>query len=1349
MNAAVWPMRALLALLIVSGMVSPAPGQTNRGSIAGTVTDPHGGAIVGASVTIINAGTNQTTRVKTSSTGSYTTTDLEPVLYSIEVEAPGFKKELIRDVKVDTASITTTDVHMQVGQTNQTVSINADTPLVNADESAPGTTIAKAEIEDAPLADRFVLSLALTVPNVSGMTTSEEVGVFQTTISPGVGLNMNGSRPGEGAFLADGVNNTGVGMSRAVVTFSPDTVQEFKVSTSNFSAEYGATGGGVVNVTTRSGTNQFHGTFAWYNRNPLYNAIPFTDSSVRPPSQLKVNNGVATFSGPIWIPKLYHGRNKSFFFFAVEPKYRYDGVNQTSIVPTAAQRTGDLSNTVNVNGTYVPLSVAQQFGLAYTPVILYNQFAQVGNQFTQLASPAAGQTYTPFPNNVIPASTLDPTSQKILAQGMPPAGTWFLNSGVPQNFSYFRSVKSVNDQITLRLDHRLSDKNSLYGRWTTVPNRGDRPRGFFGDSSVNQYPTWYSASQQGLIGNTYIFTPTLVNDLRLNVLRGNYTQTNAPPWQTQNWSTQLGLPAVTQGGVPLFNFSTGGMFAVGQNNITGNGDLSLRVETSYNIADTLTWNRGNMSIKFGTDLRRMLLNQQDQAYATSGSYRFQNTLTNSGGSNATGGWDYATFLLGVPNSVSLQSSVIPYYYRWSTPAFFVQDDWKVTPNFTLNLGLRYSIDFPRTEKYNDQAVIDPSLAITVLMPAQLLNTNGTPYTGLPSSLIPTTTLEPVLAFVGKGGRSPYLYPPDYKEFQPRAGFAWRPKIFGLNSGERAFVLRGGYGLTNLPVTGNNRTPNPDFSQSAQTYSTTSGQTNPAYVMRLSSNPPVLTPQPAPVALLPANGIVTDALAYQSTAYEIAPNFRTPYSQSWSLSIQKELTRNMVLEVGYQGNKGTHLFFPALNNNLVPFNVGQQVDALNVNLRTVTVQDPLGRRVNPFNPNSAIINVPLGSALAPYAGFTQLYERYLSEANSIRHAGYISLQRRFQNNLTVRVNYTFQKTITDASDNGLCTDCMQGSQIWTQISYGATYAQERSVAAFNQPHVISSTFTYQFPFGRGETFLSNAPRWLNTIVGGWKLSGVGTMMSGTPFVTTIYDDNGLGTVNAGSGQTVVRANIVPGVPLKNPNWSSSCEYGPACGPYLNPAAFERPPQGQLGDAPSVLPWVYAPMQKNLDLSLIKNINFGEKHQKTIQLRLDAFNALNYRGFRISGTNSFNSAYIVNAPSTADLTTAAYNTWATAWDAAHPNDQAPLQVSGQPNNPTYQQVVNLTAAPRAANGGVLPTTFYSVPLPANLAGLSTNSFDIRTLNGLKDYQLRSVYNTSWATLSDPANARYLQISVRFTF
>jgi hypothetical protein len=251
------------------------------------------------------------------------------------------------------------------------------------------------------------------------------------------------------------------------------------------------------------------------------------------------------------------------------------------------------------------------------------------------------------------------------------------------------------------------------------------------------------------------------------------------------------------------------------------------------------------------------------------------------------------------------------------------------------------------------------------------------------------------------------------------------------------------------------------------------------------------------------------------------------------------------------------------------------------------------------------------------------------------------------------------------------------------------------------------------------------------------------------VATLYDNNELGAVNAGSGNTVVRMDMVPGVPLRNPTWSNACEYGAACGPYANPAAFMRPPYGQIGNAPSVLPWLYAPFRKYLDMSLMKSFAFGERRKKVVQFRADAFNVLNYRGFSQSANNSFSGAYVLNAPSTADLSVALYNAWATAWDAAHPSDQAPLQVSGQPNNATYQQVVNITAQPRAANGGVLPVNFYSIPLPSNFAADTVNSFDIRTVTGLKDYQLRSVYNTSWGTLSDLQNARYLQLSIRITF
>jgi hypothetical protein len=229
--------------------------QTNKGSISGTVTDPQGAAIPGVSVTITNAGTNQTVKLTTSDNGTFSASLLDPVIYTISAEAKGFKKAIVQNIKVDTASSTSANIILEVGSEINTVTVEADAPLINAEDGAAGSVINNRQIVDLPLGDRFVLGLALTIPNVSGQTTTEEVGLFQTSVAPGAGLNVNGSRPGETTFLADGANNTGVGVARAVVNFSPDTVQEFKVSTSNFSAEYGGTGGGIVNVTTKSGTN--------------------------------------------------------------------------------------------------------------------------------------------------------------------------------------------------------------------------------------------------------------------------------------------------------------------------------------------------------------------------------------------------------------------------------------------------------------------------------------------------------------------------------------------------------------------------------------------------------------------------------------------------------------------------------------------------------------------------------------------------------------------------------------------------------------------------------------------------------------------------------------------------------------------------------------------------------------------------------------------------------------------------------------------------------------------------------------------------------------------------------------
>src|SRR6266536_3275582 len=323
----------LIAMILFGAVV--ALGQTNKGGISGTVIDANGGAVPGATVSITNLGTNQVQTVTTSDTGSFTVQSLDPVTYSITVEAPGFKKALVETVKVNTATTATANVILEAGAVSESVLITAESALINTESGTATQTITARQIQDVPLNNRSVLDLAVTAPNVSGDAGSEDPSATGDQPVPGFNLNVNGGRSGSTAILADGVNNTGVGIARAVVSFTPETVQEFTVQSSAYSAEYGNTGGGTINITTKSGTNDFNGVALWYHRNPKFNATPFTiGTAPRPHNNLRYNQVSVTIGGPIFLPKpgeggkaFYNGKNKSFFFFAYEPRWRQDFVS--------------------------------------------------------------------------------------------------------------------------------------------------------------------------------------------------------------------------------------------------------------------------------------------------------------------------------------------------------------------------------------------------------------------------------------------------------------------------------------------------------------------------------------------------------------------------------------------------------------------------------------------------------------------------------------------------------------------------------------------------------------------------------------------------------------------------------------------------------------------------------------------------------------------------------------------------------------------------------------------------------------------------------------------------------------
>jgi hypothetical protein len=1312
------PSRLAAVILLVT---ASAFAQTNRGSIAGTVTDKSGSAVPGANVVVTNQGTNEVFRTKTSESGAFTVPNLDPVSYRVEIAAEGFKTALVESVKVDTASTASVNIPLETG------SVKTETPMLNTESGVSGQTVTQAQIENSPLVNRSVLDLALTVPNVTGDANSEDYSFTSGAAVPGYNMSVNGGRLGSSMMMADGVNNTGVGIARSVVSFSPETVQEFTVQTNSFSAEFSRSGGGIINTTTKAGTNEYHGSALWYQRNPATNAAPYTTAtSNRPVSDTRSNQFSLAVGGPVRIPKVYNGTNKTFFFAAYEPRYLTDHQTGYGTVPTDAMRGGDFSNTVRVNSdgndsSPVPASVAALFpGVVTSDATLYQHFGVNGNQFTTLPAPGSNATYVPLPGNIIPKNMLDPVSQNLLQYVPKSNSAWFLSpSGNLSNLVIQRNLTNNYQRYTARIDQVVSDKNHLNFRITSVPSIAQVNYGIPANGSTGNY-SW---GKQLMAADTHIISASIVNDLRLNYTRGRFSGTFASQYDAktgENLSLENGLPSLTTGGLPSMAIGLGTYGGIG----AGGSTLGDNVEERYNIADAVYISHGAFSIRAGVDLTHELLNTVNYYEAAGGVYAFRNYQTNStGASSAPGGIQFASFLLGVPNQVTMYSALLPYYYRWNSGAAWVQNDWKATSHLTLNLGLRYQLQLPRTEKFDHQGSFLPQLAQQVTLPQPLTLLTGQTIT---SALVPPFGMD------GMGGRSRYLWPADYRDFEPRFGFAYAPHIFGLDG---KLIVRGGYGLSHSPLNGQNRVPMPAFSSS----STSPTTANPANAMRLSSNPPVVQAQTWDQVLqgmqLPSNGLITNgSINMTSQGFAISGNMKTPYSQSWNLTLAYQATSNGVLEIAYVGNKGTHLFMPSTNQNATSIDYVNALQANNQN-PTTTVADPLGR----LGTNGKVLTVQQGTLASTYLGFVNLYTRWDASADSIRHAAYISYVQRARHGLTLTTNYTFGKSIDDASDSGADAGITSVAKTIAggSTNFGGTRALDRSVSTFDVKHSFVASFMYEVPVGRRRALFGAMPKGLNAIFGEWDLAGIERLRSGAPFMPVLHDNNGLGDNSSGSEYSL-RPDIVSGVPVVNPLWRSSCPLTNLCEPFVNPAAFERPALGELGNAPRTIDGARGPMQNYFDASVQKNFSFKEGKAR-LQFRVDLLNAFNHPLFAMPTGYGGNSSFMA-LPSSSPITAAQYDSWAAA------NNQ-PLSATpaGQAN---LTQVQNLVIGSRNAKGA-LPANFFTVPLPQGFASAGLNSFNITTMNGYKLYALKNAYSNTFGVLNSKGIPRYIQFGLKFYF
>jgi hypothetical protein len=1347
-------MRRLIAVLFLGSLALPA--QTNRGAIVGTITDQSQAVVPGAAITVTNIGTNETRRLKTAGNGLFSVLDLEPVNYRLEIEAAGFKRSILPNVKVDTGQTTTANVSLETGSVETKVTVTTEAPAIDTHSGVTSSTVTERQIQDAPLLNRSVLDLAMTLPNVAGDAGSEDPVLSTVTPCPGCNLSLGGGRPLSTLLLADGANNTGVSLARTIVSFSPETVQEFTVQTSAFSAEFGTTGGGVVNATTKSGTNELRGTVLWYNRNPRFAAGPYTMATqYRPLPTLKYNQFSLAAGGPVVIPKVYKGRNRTFWFAAIEPRYRRDRLDQYGVVPTDAMRNGDFSGMVNTVSGWLPQSVVDRFRSVAPSAVasagestLYNNYDMVGTQFTKANLPAGQTSYLPFPCNVIPKSMLDASALKTLPYIAKASDFYLDGNGYIADIFGPRLLSQDETRYTARVDHAIADSNRIYGRFTATPIVKLQTTPI---SPTNGFAI-YSWGAQAMIADTHMISATTFNDLRLNYTRGKFSQTLSPEYDVrtgQNLNTLLGLPSLSKGGLPALQglfisrargSGTGGGSgnSIGTANPVGANDNR---EERYALTDIVYRTSGKMSWKIGGDYSRSLQNVIPLYGTYGGIYPFAATQTNSNGAGSgTGGHIFASFLLGVPNgNVTLATAQVPYYYRWTSGAAFVQNDWKVAPNLTLNLGLRWSLQMPRSEKYNHQGVFRPDLAKTYPLP--------TPLT-LATGQVVTSATVPPFAFSGLGNNSRYLTPPQYRDFEPRFGFAWQPKF--LTS--RRMVIRGGYGLAHTPIGGFSQMPQPGFGATTPFASATpSGTALPQYVMRLGSNPPQLTPRTPTQAIYGSNNPPSDGLVYLGSLYylgllptasapasggfAVSQNYRTPYVQNWNFTLSWQATPSTSVEVAYTGAMGIHLFMS--QEDLNPINSDVVTAQLAQNLNTVsTISDPLGR----VDPNTGrVMAVQYGHLGSPYLGFSSLYQWFDSAGNSIRHAGYVSVVRRASRGLTFNANYTYGKSIDTGSSGGVDNNVLSAvnGQVRGQVVFGGTRQMDRSVSTYDQRHVIHGSAIYDLPFGRGQRFLNGAWRPVRMAVEGWSMSWLLRFNSGFPYTVYLTDSNQLGDAVYSA-----RPNITPGEPIVNPLWSRNCPISNSCQPYLNPAAFQRPPVGRFGNAPRTLDYARGPFQHYADFSLQKNFKLGESGKRRVQIRVDALNLFNHPTFAVY-PNNYGGAQFMSAPSTGTLTTAAYNTWATY------NNQPQYSATvGSPGYSQYNQIVNMVNAQRNRLSA-LPADFFTVPLPTNFFGTNANAFDIRTLGGYKLYQLRTSYVANFGDLYNNGTPRYVQFGLKFYF
>jgi hypothetical protein len=1166
----------------------PSFAQSDRGTITGTISDPAGAVVANAQIEARNAQTGAVYPVASSATGNYTIVEMPAGTYELTVTVPGFKKFVRPGLIVQAAQTIRVDAMLDVGNATESVTVNAEAPLLKTESGELSQTVEGQVMDALPLLEVGQDSSGVRNPYaIVALLPGAYYTPVSTTFTTGPTVRINGGYTSSETFLVEGMDGTNL-MAQAInqqTAPGMDAVQEWTVQTSNYSAEFGQAGSSVHNVTMKSGTNQYHGTAYDYFQDEFLNAgQPFTvetgspNEHVRP--EVRRNDYGVTMGGPIIIPKLYDGRNKTFFFFNWE-QYLNTTVQLPAAesIPTAAYRQGNFSAAILAAGSANlgtdPLGRPIIANTIYDPA-------------TRQAAPNGQIVTNPFPNNTIPISRFDPVSQNI--QNLMPlpfcvAGPPCNASGVLNNYQNTEPYSRDSEIPSLKLDQLFGPKDKLSFYWSRTLTY---TRTYYGADGLPE-PISYTFggaiyTHRERMNYDHTITPTLL----LHLGAGFDADDLGRPSVIQNYNIcgNLGLCSSAFSLPITFPYITGLSDAVagGAGSATSPIGPIPRVDNLYQQFESiasLTWVKENHTFKFGAELRNggtYSQNYSQAAFAfSSGETAMPYVVNTSTGTSVANvgadhiGFPYASFLLGAVDTTNIDPYSRARFGRqqWG---FYGQDSWKVTRKFTLDLGLRY--DYSRYA-YGDQYGRSPNFAPSLANPTAGGHLGAVEYEATCHCSF---------------SRSPYPW-----GFGPRVGMAYQvaPKT----------VLRGGFaivytgvGLTGQPGSANANNPlGPSSTPGMPVMTWGQGVTvNGAPLTAAEIAWPNFSPGYYPIqGVIPGTG---------PQVYD--PNANRPARQyQWSFSVQREIITNLLLEVSYVGNRGIWWPSSTLSNwNYLSNSVLSQYGlSLNNQAALAMLLAPVGSpAAGPFMDHIPFSGFPLTATVAQSLRPFPQFNAGLGVINApLADTWYDSLQisanKRISHGLLATFGFTWSKSL----------DTLSGTPDVQNLALAKT------LDSLDQPFVTRVGFTYTLP--------KWGPQKISYLVSNWFLNGFAYYGSGLPLAAPTANTTGypaalaLGTIPNLTFQSAQREVRVPGQPLYLTNINCSC-YDPNTTIVLNPAAWANPAPGQDGGA-----YYYSNFRS--ERRPIENVAMGRQFRLRERVSLD---------LRVEFQNIFNRVYL-NTPS----------------------------------------------------------------------------------------------------------------------